>query len=253
MLAEEHYDHDAGYLDRQIALIEGVREAARQGRISSTRLDEAVGRVLGVKRAVDPARRLDPGVVGSEAHRAVELAAARDAVAVLRGGGLLPVPRSSRLTLVNTTKRDAYGVLGATRGIGPNQTDAAFDLFVTAVRHRMPEARLVAAEDVLAGARPAADEVVVAVTENHPLPGADFDVSARTDVLRALHESGHEVIVVALRDPYELSELPFVEHYVCTFGSRWCSADAAAAVLFGEIEARGASSVSIPGTGIEAR
>ena len=110
-----------------------------------------------------------------------------------------------------------------------------------------------AAEDVLAGARPAGDGVVVAVTENHPLPGADFDVSARTEVLRALHEGAHEVIVVALRDPYELAELPFIEHYVCTFGSRWCSAEAAAAVLFGGIEARGASPVSVPGAGIKAR
>jgi beta-N-acetylhexosaminidase len=253
MLAEEHYDHDAGYLDRQVALIEGVRAAARDGRIAPRRLDEAVGRVLQVKRRIDPARRLDPGIVGSEPHRAVELAAARDAVAVLRGGAPLPIGRTGRLTLVNTTRRDAYPVLGATRGIGPNQTDAAFDLFATAIRHRMPQARLMAAEDVLVGARPADDGVVVAVTENHPLPGADFDVSARDDVLRALHADGREVIVVALRDPYELAALPFVDHYVCTFGSRWCSADAAAAVLFGEIEARGASPVSVPTAGIRAR
>jgi beta-N-acetylhexosaminidase len=253
MLAEEHYDHDAGYLDRQIALIEGVREAARSGRISSERLDEAVGRVLRVKRGVDPTRRLDPSIVGSDPHRAVELAAARDSVAVLRGGAPLPLNPAGGLTLVNTTRRDAYAVLGATRGIGPNQTDAAFDLFVTAVRHRAPEVRLMAAEDVLVGARPPDDGVVVAVTENHPLPGADFDVSARSDVLRALHEGGRPVIVVALRDPYELPELPFVEHYVCTFGPRWCSAEAAAAVLFGEIPARGGSPVSVPGTGIRAR
>ena len=253
MLAEEHYDHDAGYLGRQLALVDGVREAAREGRISASRLDEAVGRVLKVKRLVDPARRLDPASVGSDAHRAVELAAARDAVAVLRGGSVLPLGRSAPLTVVNTTRREAYDLLGATRGIGPNQTDAAFDLFAVAVRHRVPDARLVAAEDVVAGAPIPGDGPIVAVTENYPLPGADFDVSARTEVLRTVHESGREVVVVGLRDPYELTELPFVEHYVCTFGSRWCSAEAAAGVLFGEVEARGASPVSVPGTDIKAR
>ena len=59
MLAEEHYDHDAGYLGRQLALVDGIRDAAKEGRISASRLDEAVGRVLKVKRLVDPARRLD--------------------------------------------------------------------------------------------------------------------------------------------------------------------------------------------------
>jgi hypothetical protein len=54
-------------------------------------------------------------------------------------------------------------------------------------------------------------------------------------------------------DPYEFAGLPFIHDYLCTFGPRWCSAEAAAAVVFGEVQAGGASPVSVPGAGIEAR
>ncbi len=253
MLAEEHYDHDRDYLARQTALIEGVRDAVHARRISQARLDEAVGRVLRLKASV-PQRIPEPESVGSAEHRAVELAAAEAAVAMLRGGGeLLPLGGDVPPTLVNTTRRDAYAILGSTRGIGPNQTDPAFDLFVDAVRRRAPAARAVSAEDVLLGAIPGGDGLLVAVTENHPLPGTDFDVLGRDGVLAALHRSGQPVLVVALRDPYELAELDEATDYLCAFGPRWCSAEAAARVLFGEAEPVGASPVSIPGSGIEAR
>lgn len=250
MLAEEHYDHDEGYLERQIELIEGIRAAVRDGRISEARLDEAVGRTLRLKASVaetEPA----PESVGVEAHRAVELAAATAAVSLLRGArDLLPLDPEEPPTLVNTTRREAYGILGDTRGIGPNQTDPAFDVFVEAVRRRAPEARVVPAEDVLMGRLPGGRGQIIAVTENHPLPGVDFDTGVRAGVLKALASGGERVLVVALRDPYELGELAEATDYLCAFGPRWCSAEAAARVLFGEAEAIGRSPVSVPGTEI---
>jgi beta-N-acetylhexosaminidase len=253
MLAEEHHDHDVAYLDRQLALIEGVGTAVHDGRISTARLDEAVGRTLRLKAGVVP-RDPDPSAVGSADHRAAELAAARAAMSVLRGSlELLPVRPGQPLTLVNTTRRAAYEALTKTHGIGPNQRDAAFDLLVSAVQKRTPAVRTLSAEQVLAGDRPQHDGLVVAVTENHPLPGLDFDRSAAAAVLRALLDGGHQVQVVALRDPYELAELDFVEDYLCAFGPRACSAEAAAEVLFGERVAAGVSPVSVPGASVAPR
>ncbi len=175
MLAEEHYDHDDAYLERQVALIEGVREAVGVGRISEARLDQAVGRVLRLKAAI-PEIATRPETVGSDAHRQVEAAAAQAATGVLRGvTELLPLRPETPPTLVNTTRREAYRILGATRGIGPNQTDAAFDLLAAAVRRRAPGTTVVSAEDVLEGRVTATGGRLVAVTENHPLPGVDFD------------------------------------------------------------------------------
>ena len=90
-------------------------------------------------------------------------------------------------------------------------------------------------------------------TENHPLPGVDFDTGVREGVLDALRSGGDRVLLVALRDPYDLAEMPEVTDYLCTFGPRACSAEAAAEVLFGEAEAHRASPVSVPGTDVRAR
>ncbi len=68
-----------------------------------------------------------------------------------------------------------------------------------------------------------------------------------------MQASGDRVLVVALRDPYELTELEEVTDYLCTFGPRQASAEAAAAVLFGEAEPTGASPVGVPGTDVLAR
>jgi beta-N-acetylhexosaminidase len=256
MLAEEHYDHDAArYLERQVALIVAVQQAVREGRLPEARVDEAVGRVLRLKQRLDPDRTRSPETVGSPANRAVESAAAEAAVAVLRTQhGLVPLAPETPVTLVNTTTRDAYAVLGHTRGIGPNQTQPAFDLLATALRARRPELTVLGAEEVLEGSRPDPGSAVVAVTESHLLPGMDFDQRDRADVLAALHTyAAGRMLVVGLRDPYELGDLPFVTDYLCAFSSRPCAAEAVARVLTGEIQAEGASPVSIPGTGVEAR
>lgn len=47
-----------------------------------------------------------------------------------------------------------------------------------------------------------------------------------------------------------LAELEETADYLCAFGPRWCSAETAARVLFGEAEAAGSSPVSVPGTDI---
>lgn len=136
MLAEEHYNFDAAwYLRNQVALIEAVKDAVRTGRLAGSRLDEAVRRVLLLKERLPDGPALEPASVGSVGHRAVELAVARDALAVIRNAdALLPISKGQPVTLVNTALRSAYAHLGETRGIGPNQTDAAFDLFAAAVQ-----------------------------------------------------------------------------------------------------------------------
>jgi beta-N-acetylhexosaminidase len=172
---------------------------------------------------------------------------------------------------VNTTTRSSYAILGATRGIGPNQTKAAFDTFAEMMRQKYPRLREVSAEEVLQGKADAfltgndwrtkfalgiakRFHVIVAVTENYPLPGVDFDQKSQPEVLRRLVDKARDrLIVVALRDPYELTTLPEVPTYLCAFSFRPCSAQAAAEVLCGEIAPLGQTSVSIPSTTYAAR
>ena len=253
MLAEEHYDHDASqYLENQRALIRAIIEAVEDGRISAERVNDAVGRILRLKKeagfSAEP-RPENVAQVGGDAHRAIELDVARRAVSVVRDRqDLLPIDPAGSLTIVNTTKRSAYDVLTNTRGIGPNQAVAAFDVFAETMQLGCESAVIVSAEDFnVKSIGP--DGVVIAVTENYTLPGMDFDQSLQTSIVRALHEvAGERLIVVALRDPYELADLPEIGTYVCSFSFRPCAARAAAEVLLGKVKASGKTPVSVPGT-----
>ncbi len=257
MLAEEHYDHDAGqYLADQRALIGAVIAAAEDGRISGARIDEAVGRILRLKSeagwSTEPLPA-DVAHVGGPAHRAIELDVARRAVSIIRDQqGLLPLDAGAPLTIVNTTRRSAYDVLTKTRGIGPNQALAAFDVFADAMRAGTAEPRIFAAEDFNPADLPA-EGAIIAVTENYTLPGMDFDRAHQAELVRALHQAaGLRLIVLALCEPYQLAEFADIGTYVCTFSFRPCAARAAADVLLGRVEAGGRSPVSVPDTEIQA-
>jgi beta-N-acetylhexosaminidase len=256
MLAEEHYEHDAqNYLKQQTGLIRAVKAAVESGDLPLERVNDAVRRVLTLKQkynlSVSP--ELDVQSVGSEAHRQLELNIARHAVGVLSDvHGHLPIATSQPIILVNTTTRSSYTVLAATRGIGPNQTTAAFDYFAEAMRTRYQQMRIVTAEDMLQGELESvvnSQQLIVVVTENYPLPGVDFDQQSQRTIIRQLVEkTGDRLVVIALRDPYELAELPVLQTYLCAFSFRPCSAQAAVEVLCGEIQATGQTPVSVPGT-----
>ena len=257
MLAEEHYDHDAEtYLENQRSLIAAVIAAVEDGTIGSERVDDAVARVLRLKRearfSVEP-RPQAPIIVGQASHRAVEQGAARAAVAVLRDRQqLLPIKAATPITLVNTTQRSAYNVLTKTRGIGPNQARPAFDVFADAMRARCGDVAVIAAEDY-AGVDLPAVGLIIAVSENYTLPGMDFDQSLQAQIIRELQErAGNRLIVLGLRDPYQLAGYADIDTFVCSFSFRPCAAMAAAELLLGEIEPRGKTPVSVPGTKLEA-
>lgn len=256
MLAEEHYDHEPErYVARQVALLDAVERAISDGTLSEARLNDAVRRVLELKgrfasfEASEAAERA-VSEVGSAPHREVELSSARAAVAVLRDEhGALPISAEKRVVLVNTTQRASYALLEGARGIGPNQKTPAFDSFAAEVRRQRPEVRMVDADTVLAGGASAhflAGEVVVAVTENYPLPGMDFDRTSQPKVIAELRAAlpAENLIVVGLCDPYELANLGEIPAYLCAFSFRECAAVAAAEALLGRIPIRGASPVS---------
>lgn len=260
MLAEEHYDHDAGqYLANQRALIRAVIRAVDDGRISSERVDDAVTRVLRLKRDAGWITTRSVSLpdataqVGSREHRAVELDMARRALSVVRDShGLIPVDSAAPITLVNTSERGAYAVLTQTRGIGPNQARPAFGVFAEAMQENCDRLSLMAAEDFSAADLPDAG-LIIAVTENYTLPGLDFDQSRQAEIVNALHEAaGERLIVVGLRDPYELARFPAIGSYLCAYSFRPCAAQAAADALLGKCEATGRSPVSVPGTNVAA-
>lgn len=256
MLAEEHYEHNAEiYLQQQTDMIRAVKAAVESGELPLERVNDAVQRVLRLKQqsglSLNPV--LDVQSVGSPAHRQIELEAARHAVSISSDThGHIPINPSQPFILVNTTTRSSYDILAHTRGIGPNQTTPAFDYLADALKSRCPNLRIVSAEGMLYGELDSvvnSQQLIVAVTENYPLPGVDFDQRSQREIVRQLVKKAEDrLVVVALRDPYELAELPPVPTYLCAFSFRPCSAQAAVEVLCGEFQPSGKTPVSVPNT-----
>ena len=74
-----------------------------------------------------------------------------------------------------------------------------------------------------------------------------FAQPAQADLVRAVLDSGIPTIPAALRMPYDLTEFPQAPAFLCSYSILEPSMHALAAVLFGQIPARGRLPVSIPG------
>lgn len=241
MLSEEHYDHSATYLERQLASVRAVEAAIASGRLGASLVRAKLERVLALRLrlAAVEVRRPD-----FDAARRAEDRAAREALSLLkRKGSAWPIGAADRVGVVNATPRGAYTLLKNPRGIGPNQGEAAFDAFWEEARSLRPDLVQMKREKFLADPETvwAGLDKLIVVTEDHPLPGQDFPQEEQTAVVNAALSTGADrTLVVGLRSPYETSRYRGLGAYFCAFSGRPCSARAAArAVLSGD-----------PGTGV---
>ncbi len=255
MLAEEHYDHDpAAYIEKQLICVHGVLDAVRKGRIPPARIDQAVRRILELKdryrlfeRQSVPLSNAE--IVGQPEHRQIESEIAEQSVTLVRDQRkLIPLPPHSQVALVNVVPHHAYAILTHTRGIGPNQSQPAFDIFENTLRQLHGEIFTFHWEQLqeTLPAELTAATIVVAITEDYPLPGVDFATVPQRELVQRLSTAlGERMVVVGLRTPYELVHYPRVSTYLTTCSSRPCAAIAAARAVAGKISAQGRLPVSL--------
>lgn len=257
MLAEEHYDHDAGkYEVAQIATIQGIIDAVRQGELEESALDMAVYRILDLKKRHGLLGRYDfsfkPENVGSKAHKAVEEKVCSRMICAMRNSHeCWPISSDSNVALVRVVPTSAYSILTSTRGIGPNQKESAFDAFrghfITLHTATHVIDFYIGSDDVPIDLSALEKfDVILAVTEDYPLPGVDFDtISQKKAILSLLERFGCKLVVVGLRTPYELKEYLKVKTYICSYSSRPCAAKAAAYAAVGILDTVGISPVEL--------
>jgi len=238
--------------------MEAIRRAARDGKVPMARVDDAVRRVLALKSAaglftgrlpnLDQARN----EVGSPKNRAVELQSARAAIVAPRNLDHripLAAPEARKLVVISPVALDAYDMLTRMRGIGPNISEPPTGIVLRAIQKRFPGVellRIVRGVDVPSSLdRLRAASAVLVATENYPLPGFDFPTAPQREVIHALIAAGIQPIVVGLRDPYELLDLPKVRTYLSALGYAPVCAEAAAEALFGERQPLGKIPVTV--------
>lgn len=219
-----------------------VKAAVASGRISQKRLNESVARILLLKLKqgillhpyANPSR-LD-SVVGTPAHLATANAITDRTTTVIKNdGATLPMAVSGKKVLVagygattTTTLADALTRRGSTvtrAETGAKPSDAAIANAVSK----------------------AADQDAVVVTTMKAWDTKVTDpLGGQRKLVAALLATGKPVIVVAVRDPYDIAYLPGVRTYLATYSFSPVAVESAVRVIVGEVAPTGKLPVDIP-------
>ncbi|MFJ4519568.1 glycoside hydrolase family 3 protein [Streptomyces sp. NPDC088810] len=215
-----------------------VLKAVREGELTEARLDESILRILRLKarRGLFDDPWADPagvdGTVGTEAHLAkADRIAERTTTLLVNEDGTLPLDRrrQRRLLVVGADPASPSGTTGPPTGV---LAAALTELGFTATALSTGTAPSAATVDKAVTAARDADAVVVAT----------YNVTA-TSTQRTLVErllgTGRPVIAVAVRNPYDVAQLPSVPACLATYCWTDVELRAAARVIAGRVAPRG--------------
>ncbi|TWD79449.1 beta-N-acetylhexosaminidase [Kribbella amoyensis] len=222
-----------------------VVDAVKSGRISERRIDESLLRILlsKVKNGVAFQPFVDPAKVATTVGTPASLATAQQIVdksitLVKNDANTLPLSNEARKVLVTgwgvtTTQSLATSLAkrGATTTVaqtGAAPTDAAI-------------------ADAVAKAQ--ANDVTVVLTQKAWDTTVTDKQAKQQKLVKDLLATGKTVIVVAVRDPYDIAYFDAAPTYVATYGYQAVSMEALTKVLYGEIAPAGKLPVDIPVAG----
>jgi len=222
-----------------------VLGAVKSGRIDGKRLDESVKRILKLKLTqgillhpfTDPSG-LD-SVVGTPEHlAAADAITDRTGTLVRNDDATLPLAPSGKKVLVTgygasttTTLANALTRRGATvvrreTGTSPSNTTIAD-----------------------AVAKSAGQDVVVVTTMRAWDTAVTDRSGGQQKLVKALQATGKPVVVVAVRDPYDIAYLPGVRTYLATYSYSPVAIESAVRIITGEVAPTGKLPVDIPVAG----
>ncbi|MFD2206906.1 glycoside hydrolase family 3 protein [Kiloniella antarctica] len=238
MLSEEHYEHDQeDYASKQAATIDGVIQAVYDGELDLSVVEKSLERIYQLRTQIAENRSLVSVAEGNsdqKTHHKTAQEAAKKAITVIRDVQSL-WPLKGKILLTGASDPVAHGMVVNTRGLGPNEPRAAYDVFCEKFCAKYPSVEILSFEDMNKLIRePEAlfdDVTLVCVTEDYPLPGLDYDVEQQRKIVNDLVRlTKGRLVVLGLRSGYELRHFPDLSTYVCAYSSRACSAEALADV-----------------------
>ncbi|MFC4019097.1 glycoside hydrolase family 3 protein [Micromonospora sp. GCM10011542] len=223
---------------------DAVLRAVATGELTEQRIDESVRRILGLKYRQGLARSPQVDVeaavrtVGAPEHlAAVARVTDPTLTAVRNDAGLLPLPRADRSVLVTGWNTAAFAPI-ATVADGFTARGAR----ATARPATLPSDAVIAATATQAAEH---DLTVVLVNKAWDTTITDPRATQRR-LVAALLATGKPVVVVAVRDPYDIAYLPGVTTYLATYSYTRAAMDALVRALHGELSPSGRLPVTIP-------
>ncbi|MGH3646777.1 MAG: glycoside hydrolase family 3 protein [Micromonosporaceae bacterium] len=218
-----------------------VLDAVRNGELTERRIEQSVARILRLKfyrglvrdPYVDPSR-ID-SVVGTPEHvAAARQITERTTTLVANDAGLLPLDKQSRGVLVT-----GWGV-ATTRSLGDHFADRAATADVYSTGANPSDAAVSTAV-----AKAEASDLVVVTTMNAWTSG---NARQRT-LVKQLVATGTPVIVLGVRDPYDIAYFTETETYLATYSYTAIGLASAVKAIFGEVSPSGRLPVTIPVAG----
>ena len=217
-----------------------VLAAVRGGELTEHRIDQSVRRILRMKAGrglfggqfADPAKL--PEVVGTDDHKQTAQRIT-DRTTTLVRNALLPL-RTPPASVFATGWGTAADPVPQRFATAVGRRSAAADALVTGAN---PNQATI--DRAVAGAG-AADLTIVATNK------AWTDVGQQ-NLVKALLATGKPVVVIAVRDPYDIAYFPQAQTYLATYSYTEVSVESAVRVLYGERAPVGKLPVTIPVAG----
>jgi beta-N-acetylhexosaminidase len=232
------------------AMINGLKDAVKSGRIPEARLNESVRKQLAwkyelglAKEKITPIDQSDRAVSGSESAALTEEIAEKAITLVRDDGGQIPLNKAAKVA-----------VLGISNGFdGPSTMNTLVRTFVqNGVRFTPVYVQENSTAEQIAAARKAVSEadVVVAGLYGRVRSGAKNSVGIPENgaaILRDLLASDKKVIGVSFGNPYILSSFPQMKTYLVAYGDMPSLQRAAARAVLGVQDITGRLPISLPG------
>ncbi|WP_346533328.1 glycoside hydrolase family 3 protein [Micromonospora sp. DPT] len=223
---------------------DAVLLAVATGELTERRIDESVRRILGMKYrqglAGSPLVDVEEAVrtVGAPGHlAAVTQVTDPTLTAVRNDAGLLPLAGTNRSVLVTGWNTAAFAPVAT----------VADGFIARGARATARPATLPSDAVIAATATQAAEHDLTVVLVNKAWDTAITDPRATQQrLVAALLATGKPVVVVAVRDPYDIAHLPGVTTYLATYSYTRAAMDALVRALHGELSPRGRLPVTIP-------
>ncbi|MFF3709841.1 glycoside hydrolase family 3 protein [Streptomyces phaeochromogenes] len=204
-----------------------VLQAVRGGELTETRLDESILRVLRLKAELgllkDPyvTRRGVDRVVGISSHlKAADRIAERTTTLLVNSGGLLPLSRRTHrnVLVVGADPASPSGTTGPpTTVLGAALTELGFTATVLSTGTAPTDA-------TIAKAVAAAQGVDAVLVGTYNVTAA----SSQRTLVNQLLATGRPVVALAIRNPYDVAQLPDVKAYLAAYS--WTDVELRAAV-----------------------
>lgn len=221
--------------------VAAIKDAVADGTITRAALDAKVRRVLTAKyrRGLVDRPTADPdrvdAVVGTPEHLAVaDTVTERTTTLVTNDDAVVPLdPKGSKVLLTGYGKSTLAALATALEEAGATTS--------TTVTGAAPTSEGIAA--VVASAKQA-DTVVVTTMKAGDT--ATDEYGGQKKLVKDLLATDATVVVLAVRDPYDIAEFPQAPTYLATYSDGAVAMTAAARVLLGEVPPRGKLPVDIP-------